>query len=60
MGQIMKFLKNTFFRDMTPCSLEKFANVSEERATLVFNPENRVGRFLVNAFKFLPLDGFMP
>ena len=57
---IMKFLKNTVFRDMTPCSLEKFAKVSEEPATLVFNPEDKVGRFLVNVFKFLPLDVFMP
>jgi len=56
----MKFLKNAVFRDVTPCGLEKFANVSKEPATLVFNSEDRVGRFLVNVFKFLPLDGFMP
>ena len=56
----MKFLKNTVLRDMTPCGLEKFANVSKEPATLVFNPEDRVGRFLVNVFKFLPVGGFMP
>jgi hypothetical protein len=56
----MKFLKNTVFRDMTPCSLEKFAKVSEEPATLVFNPEDRLGRFLVNVFKFLLLDCSIP
>jgi hypothetical protein len=55
----MRFLKNAVFRDMTPCSLEKFVNVSEEPATLAFNPEDRMGRFLVNIFKFLPLDGFL-
>ena len=58
MVRIMKVLKNTVFRDMTPCSLEKFANVSEEPATHVFNPEDRVNRFLVKVFNTLRTGSF--